>query len=239
MSKHMKRMTIPRSWPLPRKTHTWILRPSAGPHPIEYSLPLLVIIRDILGYCKNRKEGMNIINSRHVMVDGKVVTNEKHPVGLMDVLSLPKAKDHFRVVLDDNGKLRLVKISDKEAKWKLARIESKTTLKNGRTQLNLHDGRNMLLDSDKYNTGDVLKIEIPGQKILATYPFKEGSIALMVGGQHVGETATIEKYVKVRNPKANIVHFREGFSTVWKHVFVIGKDKPEIFVPRTHEGEEK
>jgi small subunit ribosomal protein S4e len=239
MSKHMKRMTIPRSWPLPRKTNTWILRPSPGPHMIEYSMPLLVILRDILGYCKNRKEGMSIINGRQVLVDGKVVTNEKHPVGLMDVLSLPKNKDYFRVVLDDNGKLRLVRISETEAKWKLARIENKTTLKNKKTQLNLHDGRNIRLDSDKYKTWDVLKLEVPEQKIIASYPFNVGSIALMIGGQHVGETGTIEKYVKVRNPKANIVHFREGFSTVKRHVFVIGKTSPEVYVPKVHEGEEK
>jgi len=231
MSKHLKRLTMPRAWPLPKKTHTWVAKPSPGPHPLEASLPLLVILRDILEYCKNKKEAMSIITRREIKIDGTVVTNEKHPVGLMDVISIQKTKENFRMMLDDNGKLRLVPLKDKDATWKLARIEDKTTLKGGKIQLNLHDGRNVTLDKNKYKTGDVLKIEVPEQKIVKDIPLKPGYMALLIGGKHVGELGTIEEYREVRNPKENLVYFREGFSTIKTHVFVIGKDKPEVSLP--------
>jgi len=231
MSKHLKRLMMPRSWALPKKTHVWIIKPSPGPHHLEGSLPLLLILRDILGYCKNKKEGMSLIAKREIKVDGKVVTNEKYPVGLMDVLSIPKSKENFRVMIDDRGKLRLVSISDKEAAWKLARIECKTTLKGSKNQLNMHDGRNILTNKKEYKTGDVLKIGIPDQKIITAFTLKGGNVALLIGGKHVGELGSIEKYDKVRNPMENLVHFKEGFSTVKKHVFVVGKEKTEVPFP--------
>ena len=48
MSNDMKRLTAPRSWPVPRKSHVWITSPSPGPHSIEVSMPIMVIIRDML-----------------------------------------------------------------------------------------------------------------------------------------------------------------------------------------------
>jgi small subunit ribosomal protein S4e len=231
MSKHMKRVAMPRSWKLPKKTHVWVAKPSPGPHPIERSLPLLIILRDMLEYCRNKKEAMSIISGREIMIDGTIVTNAKHPVGLMDVITIKKTKESFRLMLDRKGKLRLVQITDKEAKWKLARIEDKTTIRDGKTQLNLHDGRNILIDKSEYSTGDVLRIEVPEQKINGMLPFKKGSVALLIGGKHVGELGTIEKYEVLRNPKENLVHFIEGFSTVKKHVFVVGKEKTEVPLP--------
>ncbi|MCK5547765.1 MAG: 30S ribosomal protein S4e [Thermoplasmata archaeon] len=231
MSKHLKRLVMPRSWALPKKTHTWVVKPSPGAHAIEKSLPLLVILRDILGYCKNKKEGMSIISRREIKVDGKVVTNEKFPVGPMDVVSIPKIKENFRVLLDKNGKLRLVSIKEKDAEWKLARIENKTTIAGSKVQLNMHDGRNILLKKSKYRTGDVLKIEVPAQKIIDAYSLEKGNTAFLIGGKHVGELGLIEKYDIVRNPKENIVGFREGFSTVKKHVFMVGREKPEVTLP--------
>ncbi|MGB1660494.1 MAG: 30S ribosomal protein S4e, partial [Candidatus Poseidoniaceae archaeon] len=68
-----------------------------------------------------------------------------------------------------NGRLQYRRISAKEAAWKVCRIEGKTTIKGGRTQLNLHDGRNLLVDDpskDAYATGDSLKMNLPDQKIL-------------------------------------------------------------------------
>jgi small subunit ribosomal protein S4e len=180
-----------------------------------------MMVRDMLNYCDTAREGRRIIGSRHILIDGKIVTDYKMPVGFMDVLSIPKSKENFRALLDIRGKIRPIRISKDRAKWKLVRIENITTIKCGRTQLNLHDGRNILADKGKYKGGDVLKIELPSQKILDYYPLAKGS----------GQVAIIEDYKIIRSPKPNIVEFKEGFSTIKDHVFVVGKKAPEITVP--------
>ena len=107
------------------------------------------MVRDLLGYCDTAAEARRIIGSRDILIDGKVVTDYKRPVGFMDVITIPKTKENYRVVLDSMGYLRLVQITKDKAKWKLVRIEDKTTVKKGKTQLNLHDGRNILLKKGK------------------------------------------------------------------------------------------
>ena len=68
----------------------------------------------------------------------------------MDVLTVNDI--NYRCVLDTNGKLRYREITKKSAETKICRVTGKTTIKGGITQLHLHDGRNIILDSSsEYN----------------------------------------------------------------------------------------
>ncbi|MCD6461192.1 MAG: 30S ribosomal protein S4e [Thermoplasmata archaeon] len=231
MSKHMKRFMAPRSWIIERKRATWAIRPAPGPHPVERSIPLGLLIRDLLGYAATAREAKRIIGAAEVLVDGKPTRDYKRPLGVMDVVSIPKTGEHFRILPDARGKLRPVRIDGEKAKWKLVRIENKTTVRGGRVQLNLHDGRNILLDKDAYRTGDVLKIALPSQEILAHYPLTGGSIAMIIGGRHRGKVSVIERFSRDTGEKDPPVVFKEKFRTVRRNVFVIGKAKPEISLP--------
>ncbi len=231
MSKHIKRMAAPSSWAVPRKTSHWVTKPSAGPHGIKESMPLLSVVRDMLKLCDNSREARFIIGSRQITVDGKVVTDYKYPVGLMDVVTVAKTKQSYRMLVDYKSKLKLVQIEDIEKDWKLARIDDKTVISKGKVQINLHDGRNVLLPKDQYKTGDVLKIELPSQKIVKAFRLEKGNLALLIGGSHPGTVQTIESYVIRRGSSSNIVTFKEGFSTVKENVFVVGEKAAEIKVP--------
>jgi len=231
MSLHMKRITTPKSWGMEKKTAYWAPKPSPGPHKIEMSVPLTVVVRDMLGYCDTAREAQRIIGAREILIDGKKVRDARRPIGIMDVVSIPKNKENFRMMLDRLGKFRLVRISDDEAKWKLARIERKSVVKKGKFQITLHDGRNILMDKAALKTGDVLKIEVPTQKILGKYPLDKGFTALLTGGSHVGEIRKIQGYTVSHNPKANMVSFDDGGSTVKSNVFVVGKDTPDVKLP--------
>jgi small subunit ribosomal protein S4e len=231
MSKHLKRLAAPTTWPVPRKTSIWVAKPSPGPHPLYMSIPLVTIVRDMGDYCDTSKEARRIIGRRKIHVDGKPATDYKWPVGLMDVISIPETKEQFRLLLDRRGKFRLMRISAEEAGWKLVRIENKTTVKGGKTQLNLHDGRNIVLNKNARNTGDTLKIEVPSQKIIAVYELREGMMVYLTGGMHIGQFATVQEIEVTRNPKPNLVRFTDGFSTIMDYVFPVGEKTPEITLP--------
>jgi len=184
----------------------------------------------MLKVCDSAREARHILNARGVLVDGRAMTDPKFPVGLMDVLSLREIQQHYRMMMNTRGRMALVPIEDGEAKWKLCRIEDKTTVRGGKMQVNLHDGRN-LLEKDPYKTGTTLKIQVPAQKVLAHYELAPGAVAFVSGGQHVGEIAHVLEVHRTRNPRANVVTFKEGFSTDIGKVFVIGKEAPEVKVP--------
>ena len=230
--KHLKRLPSPRSWRIERKTAVWATKPSPGPHPVEDCVPVGAVLRDMLRYCDTAREARAILGTRTVQVDGRTVTDPKFGIGVMDVLALKTTKEQFRMLIDTLGRLHLVPIEEGPAAWKLCRVENKTTQPGGKLQVNLHDGRNLLLPKNEYTTGTTLKVAVPEQKVLAHYPLDAGAIALLIGGQHVGELVHIERVERTRNPRANVVHFREGFSTDVTKVFVIGRETPEIPIPQ-------
>jgi small subunit ribosomal protein S4e len=194
----------------------------------------VLVLRDYLQLCDTSREARAILNQRGVLVDQKPVTDPKRGIGLMDVLTLKALDKSWRVLLDTRGRLALAEMSKANAAWKLCRIEDKTTVAGGATQLNLHDGRNLVLKEAPYKTGDVLKVKLPEQKVMEHFPMGEGAHAFITGGTHVGENAVIGSIEVTRDPRANLVHLKDGeveFSTIKPYVFVVGKDKPEIRLP--------
>lgn len=231
MSKHQKRLTIPRSWKLAKKVFKWAPKTSPGPHSKEWSVPVIVAMRDMLKVCDTAREARKILAARDVLIDGKVVINPKYPVGFMDVMSIPKTNSHYRVLFDKRGKIVLTPIPKENSIWKMVKIVNKKTVKGGRTQLNLHDGRNIVVKNDRFKTKDVLKMEIPGQKMLGVYQFSEGNLAMITGGKHAGSIHRIEEITVTRSSRPNIVNLEGGLSTIMNYIFIIGKKTPEITVP--------
>jgi small subunit ribosomal protein S4e len=226
----LKRGAAPRSWTVPRKGSKWILRPAPGPHPQERAVPLLLILRDVRHLVASAREARLLLRSDAVRVDAKVAHDLARGVGLMDTVSFGAPLDqHFRLVPDRRGKLVLVSIPPTEAAVKVARVRFKHAARGGKVEVTLHDGRNLLLPSTTpYRVGDSLKIDLPGQKVLEHLPLKPGALAFVAGGSHVGELARVER-VEVRNsPQPNLVHFKEGFSTVKEYVYVVGDASPTI-----------
>ncbi|RAH06448.1 MAG: 30S ribosomal protein S4e [Methanobacteriota archaeon] len=219
---HHKRLVMPRTWPLTRKTNIWVQKPNPSGHQIEMCMPLGIILRDVIGVAHNMREAKRILYSRKVLVDGRVETDRARGVGLMDVLTV--GDENFRCVLDKNGKLRYRPIAKKEAKSKICRVMGKTTIKGGATQIHLHDGRNMILeDPSTYKTGDSLVISLPDQKISSHIEMKPGSLAYLTGGSHIGETAEIKEQEVKRSSKPNETSFAD-FGTITDYVFVISKE---------------
>ena len=221
---HLKRLAMPRSWALPRKITTWISRPRSGAHSLEYCMSISTVIRDVLGKASNSREVRRILHEKKAMVDGSVISDPRRGVGLMDVLTLGDV--NYRCILDVNGKLRYRQIAPADAEWKICRIEGKSTIKGGATQLNLHDGRNIIVeDAAEFNSGDSLKLGLPSQEILSHLPFVEGSQAYFIGGNHVGTTANVKERIIKRSSMPNEVLF-DDFGTVAKHVFIVSDETP-------------
>lgn len=228
--KHLKRFKAPKMWPIHIKEETWTTKSSAGPHALDKSIPLVMVLRDILGVAKNAREAKIILNNGDVLVDGTPRKDHRFPVGFMDVISIPKINKYYRILPDYKGRLVLHEIDEKDSNFKLVSVENKTTIKGGKTQLNLHDGRNVIVEDD-YKTSDVLLLEVPEQKISDAIKFEEGSLALIIGGKHIGEVGKIDTITVTKSSKSNTVLMETddgSFLTLLKYVFVIGKDKPVI-----------
>jgi len=218
---HQKRISAPRSWPIAKKTSKWVVAPAPGAHS-KQAIPMLIVIRDILGLADNAKEAKRILHKGDVKVNGRVIKDHKAHVGLFDVLSV--AGSNYRMLPNPRGKFELIQISDDEAKSKLARIDNITMLKGGRLQYNLHDGSNLLLQ-EKYDTGDSLVLSVPDHRLIERYECRAGSTAMIVAGKHSGETGVIKELKKTTGSRPNMVIIQRDdmeFETIADYVFVTG-----------------
>ena len=232
MTFRLKRRAAPRSWTVPRKGTKWLKRPGPGPHSQEESMPLLLVLRDVRRIVASAREARILVRSGAVRVDAKVAKDLDRGLGLMDTLSFAAPLDaHYRIVRDRRGKLSLVAIPSTEAAVKLGRVRFKHPAKGGKVEVTLHDGRNLLVPADSpYRVGDTVKLSLPGQKVVEHLKLAPGALAYVSGGQHVGELARVDR-VEVRNSsQPNLVHFKEGFSTIKEYVFVVGQTAPEVTV---------
>lgn len=189
---HLKRLLAPKFWKVSKKEKKFIVAPSPGPHPKNRSIPLKVLIRDILGYAENSLEAKKILNAGKVLIDKKIRKSPKFPVGLMDIVEIPDADKYFRISVDKNG-LCLEEIEKNETGTKLCKIIGKTVIKGGKIQLNLHDGKNILVDNGSYKVGDSVKISLPKPKILAHYRLQPGAEVLIINGKNMGLKGRIKE----------------------------------------------
>lgn len=234
---HLKRLAAPANWAVPRKTTKWIAKPRAGPHPLARSIPLTVAVQEYLQLTTTARESRRVIGAGSILVDNVARKDPNFPLSYMDVVAVPKIDAFYRVLVDTHGRIKLNPTTKDRIGWKLARVENKTTLKGGLTQLNLHDGRNLVVTKDKVHTGDTLKLEVPSQKVVEHYPLKQGHVALVIGGRHVGEVGVVDSVEVLKGPYENLVHLKnketgEPFTTIKRYVFVVGATQSEINIPK-------
>lgn len=115
--KHLKRITAPKSWLMDKMGGIFTTRPSQGPHKLRESLPLAVLLKNRLKYAMNGREVTFILNDKEggILVDHKIRRDRGFPVGIMDVLQIPKTKENFRMLYDVKGRFVLKPIEDNEA----------------------------------------------------------------------------------------------------------------------------
>jgi small subunit ribosomal protein S4e len=227
MSKgHLKKVVSPKSWVLARRQTKFVIRPSPGPHPMEFSLPLGFLLKE-RGFGATAREIKKIINTKTVLVDNRRVKSPKFPVGLMDVVCVKESDDFFRVVLDAKGRLKVLSIKGSDAKLKPCRVNNKTVVRGGKIQLNLFDSRNILTDNKEIMTGDSVVIDIASNKISDVLKFEKGAFVFLTGGHHIGDIGV------VRDIAGNTVVVESAsdgvkFNTERHLVFVAGRNKEVV-----------
>lgn len=248
--KHLKRLNAPKHWMLDKLGGTWAPRPSAGPHKLRECLPLTLILRQRLKYALSRKEVLAIVMRRLVKVDHKSRNDMNYPAGFMDVISIDKTDEKFRLLYDVKGRFVVHRISADESKFKLCRVlkvgrGSKASIgrNNGFTgqagavpYAVTHDGRTIRYPDPMAKIGDTVKLDLTTGKTVDTIKFEAGNVCMVTGGANkgrVGELVSREKH----HGGFEISHLKDKrghtFATRSGNVFVIGEgNKPWISLPR-------
>ena len=229
MSNHQKRLSVPNSWPVERKAETYTTKAGAGPHG-EDGVPLLIVLRDVLGYADSKKEARYALDRDSVLVNGTPAADERRPIGMFDILAFREREEYYRVFPDEGGRLSLTPVDADAAGSKLGKIVGKRQVPGGDTQLTLHDGRTLLVEDDAgYSSNDSIVVSNNEEEVVAHFTYEEGALVTAVRGAHAGRIGRIEEIQVTPGSSDNnvLIEDFEGdddFETVEEYVVVIDEN---------------
>jgi small subunit ribosomal protein S4e len=236
--KHLKRIAAPKSWLLDKTGGNQAIRPSQGPHKLRESIPLSLVVQSRLKYALNGREAKMIMNDKegNVLVDGKIRRDERFPAGFMDVITIKKTGENFRVLYDIKGKFVLRSIKSDEAKFKLCKIKRKEMGPNRVPYVVTHDGRTIRYPHPDISAHDTIKLDIETGKILDVIKFETGNLVYATQGNNIGRVGVLTSRDRHLGG-FDVVHVRDArghtFATRIGNIFVIGKGKnPLVSLPK-------
>jgi len=236
IKKHLKRMYAPSHWMLDKLSGVWAPKPIAGPHKLRECMPLIILLRNRLKYALTYHEAKMICMQRLVKVDHKVRTDMRYPAGFMDVITLEKTKENFRMLFDTKGRFVVQKIHKDEAGYKLCRVNKITKNKNNVPVIVTHDGRTLRFPDPEIKVHDTVRVDLATGKILDFIKFELGNMAMISKGNNIGRVGTL--FHRERHPGTfEIIHLKdeEGhhFATRLENMMVIGhKQKAWVSLPK-------
>lgn len=234
--KHLTRMFAPSHWMLDKLKGRWAPRPSAGPHKLRECLPLIVMLRQRLKYALTYRECKMIVMQRLIKVDNKVRTDMFFPAGFMDVISIEKTKENFRLLYDTKSRFVLHKVAKEEASYKLCRVKKVFRGPKAVPYCVTHDGRTIRYPDPDIKPNDTVRVSLETNRILDHIKFETGNLVITSSGNNIGRVGQITH--RDRHPGSfDMVHVKDAaghsFATRLQNVFVIGTgEKPWISLPK-------
>lgn len=185
---HLNKHNIGKFWPIPRKGSKYS---AVALHNKSDSIPLVVVMRDILKVIGTKKELKELLNEKQIQINYRIIKETNYPICLFDILTFVNAKKNFRATLSENKKMIFEEVSDKDAQTKIFKVIGKKILPGKKVQLNLMYGRN-IISNEKINTKDSLVLDLKTNKILKIIKMEKGKNAFVIKGRHAGKKGKID-----------------------------------------------
>lgn len=228
--KHLKRINAPSHWMLDKLGGIYAPKPTPGPHKTGACIPLQILLQNRLRYCMNATEVKKIVLDKagSVKIDNKIRKDVKFPCGIMDVISIEKTGEFFRILIDVKGRYQPHKIDAKEATYKLCKIVKKGLHKSKVPFCVTNDGRTIRYQHPDIKVNDSVKLSLETGEIMDWYKYEQGNVAIVIAGSNKGRVGTISRIEK-HDASFNIVHMVDGkggkFATRVGNMMVIGRGK--------------
>jgi len=197
-----------------------------------------VLLRNRLKYALSGQEALKMCRVRggNFKIDNRTRRDPKYPLGLMDVLHIPKTNENFRILYDIKGRFQPVAVDAAEAGFKLCRVVQKKLGKNKIPYIVTHDGRTIRYPHPDIKKNDSVKLNLATGEIDGVIKFENGAMVFIKGGNNIGRTGTLMS-VEHHPGSYEIVHIKDSnghsFATRLSNVFVIGEGKKsQITLPK-------
>jgi len=233
--RHLKRISAPKTWPIPRKGSYWISKPLPAGISLDLCMPIILWVRDYLKLVNTRRELKYILSKGGIEINGKKIRDINYPAGIFDTIRIVDLDKYYRVSVDDKERLKLVEIPKKEYGKKIIKIVRKQYVKGGKIQVTGFDGRNFIFNENNIKTGDSLLVNLIENKIEKIISIEPGKLLFFYKGSKAGTFGRL-KEIKILHRSFGYTRFlvyedvntKEVKETVADYGVVIGEENPLI-----------
>lgn len=154
----------------------------------------------------------------------------------MDVVTIEKTNEFFRILLDVKGRFVPHRIEAKEAGFKLCKVVKKYVGKKKIPFVTTHDGRTFRFPHPDITIGDSLKVNLANTEISSVIKHVNGATVYLTGGNNIGRIGILQS-VEKHPGSFDIAHIKDSrgntFATRVGNIFIIGDGKsPAISLPK-------
>jgi small subunit ribosomal protein S4e len=187
---HQSRAQVSKKIPIPRKGTKYVAKAFVDP---QNSVPVVIAVRDMLKLARTSKEVKRMIHDKALKINNKEAKELRDSIRLFNIFQADKT---YVLTLTENGRFKFEETKEKE---RLCKVIGKTLQRKNQTQINLHDGTN-ILTKDEIKVNDSLYLD-DKNKIAKHIPFEKGRSCLIISGKYIGKKG---KIVSIENGKAKI-----------------------------------
>jgi len=229
----MKRMFSPKHWFLDKCSGKYATRPSCGPHRLRECLPLNVLLKSRLKYALTGIESVKICRDKdaNIKIDNKHRRDHRFPLGLMDVVTIDKTGENFRILYDVKGRFQAVRIDAKEAQFKLCKVIKKRLGTNKVPYIVTHDGRTIRFPHPDIKQNDSVKLNLETNEVDCVIKFDNGATIFVSGGNNIGRVGILQ-HIEAHAGSYDIAHVKDSmgrsFATRKDNIFIISGDKNSL-----------
>lgn len=212
--------------PISRKGLKYVNHPGSGRHKHAQSMPLILLLRDILDIARDKREAKYLLSSGKILLEGRPVKDPSIPVGLMDIISIPEMKVAYQlVVVHGHFMANPIPVG---TDTKLCKIIGKKIIVGGKIQLALHDGRAYRIEreEDRFSVGDTMKIKFPQQTLAGFLKLEKGAKCYVYSGKHAGKTGVLELVLeRAGSAPADVQLKVDGAQIITRKDYVLAVDE--------------
>lgn len=121
-----------------------------------------------------------------------------HNLCYIDVITIEKSGEHFRLLYDIKGRFTIHRITPEEATYKLLKVRRVAIGNGGVPHVVTHDGRTIRYPDPQIRANDTVKFDLEQGKITEFVKFDTGNIVMITGGRNMGRAGVIvhrEKHI--------------------------------------------
>ncbi len=189
-NRHLKRLAASKYMRISKKGNAYIAKPLPGPHALHSSITIASLLRDKLHIAGSYSDAKSITGSEGIEINGKIIRNEKHPVGFPDIIHIIPAHEYYKIKIGKNANFGIEKCADTEVRT--LKIINKYTLRGGKPMVRLMDG-SVIPAAEGMKVNDSVVLSKEGTK---TITMEKGAKCLVISGTHASESGVIAELIK-------------------------------------------